>query len=48
MDFSVRGVTHEIKIKLSRNKGKKILINETATKKKRAYGNVPYGAFYAG
>lgn len=33
LDFSVRGVTHEIKIKLSRNKGKKILINETATKK---------------
>lgn len=25
LDFSVRGVTHEIKIKLSRNKGKKIL-----------------------
>lgn len=34
LDFTVRGVTHEIKIKLSRNKGKKILINETATKKK--------------
>lgn len=48
LDFTVRGVTHEIKIKLSRNKGKKILINETATKKKRYYGHVSYRAFYAG
>ena len=38
LDFTVRGVTHEIKIKLSRNKGKKILINETATKKKDLMG----------
>ena len=38
LDFSVRGVTHEIKIKLSRNKGKKILINETATKKRELMG----------
>lgn len=33
LDFSVRGVTHEIKIKLSRNKGKKILINKRPRKK---------------
>lgn len=38
LDFSVRGVTHEIKIKLSRNKGKRILINETATKKRDLMG----------
>ena len=38
LDFTVRGVTHEIKIKLSRNKGKKILINETATKKRELMG----------
>lgn len=38
LDFTIRGVTHEIKIKLSRNKGKKILINETATKKRDLMG----------
>lgn len=38
LDFSVRGVMHEIKIKLSRNKGKRILINETATKKRDLMG----------
>ena len=38
LDFTVRGVTHEIKIKLSRNKGIKILINEMATKKRELMG----------
>lgn len=38
LDFTIRGVTHEIKIKLSRNKGKKILINETPTKKRDLMG----------
>lgn len=38
LDYHVRGVTHQIKIKLARNQGKKIFINETPSKKKDLVG----------
>lgn len=38
LEYHVRGVTHQIKIKLARNQGKKIFINETPSKKKDLVG----------
>ncbi len=38
LSFSVRDVVHEIKIKLSRERGKKIFFNETPTRKKDLVG----------
>lgn len=38
LNFTIRGVTHEIKIKLSRSRGKRILINQTVTKKRDLMG----------
>ena len=38
LDYHVRGVTHQIKIKMARNQGKKIFINETPSKKKDLVG----------
>lgn len=38
LSFTVRGTTHILKIKLSRDKGKKMFINETETKRKEWLG----------
>ncbi len=38
VDYEVRNVTHRLKIKLSKEKGKKITLNDTAIKKKEMMG----------
>ena len=38
LDYHIRGVTHQIKIKMRRDEGKKISINETPSKKKDLVG----------